>query len=141
MKSTDCLNSDIEWSPEYLNSIRNAFSSETDADGISFAFDHPQSYVKNQFEGGFGTMPSGSLGDMVSSSYDGGLNELNHLLNDEGEEANGVMGHTGGEAACFEIFYKQTKGKTKVRIFSVARKCFKLQMTRNTSEVFALKMQ
>ena len=46
-----------------------------------------------QFESGFGTMPSGSLGEMVSNSYDGDLNELNHLLNDENEETKaGIMG-------------------------------------------------
>ena len=44
-----------------------------------------------------------------------------------------------GDQPCFEIWYRS--GKSKVRILSAARKHFKLQMTRNASDLFASKLQ
>lgn len=109
---------------------------------VEFKFEHPQAWTNLQNSSGFqaglyGTMSGvagGSLGGFMSSGFNeenanddqDGILELNNLLNDSNDTTGVGDQQKGGEEPCFEIFYKQPKGKTKVRIFSVARKLIKL---------------
>lgn len=67
------------------------------------------------------------------------MRELNFLLNDTNESGVAIDESSGSNLPCFEIWFKS--GKSKVRIFSAAQRHIKLQMTKNTSEVFGAKMQ
>lgn len=83
-----------------------------------------------------------SLGHQVSDEDE--LLELNYLLNDsnDGNDQGFMSSARGSNQPVFEVYYKAVGAKsTKVRIFHVPHRLLKLQHTKDTSEVFASKMQ
>ena len=115
LRSSDCLNPDIEWTHEYFASLRKAFDanpggSNSNSSREEFYFDHPQAdRSMSGFQDAllYDTFQDGAI---TSSLAVGGsdLLELQNLLDSGINESQGGGGPAilGANEPCFEIWLR-----------------------------------